>query len=249
MALSIAVTLHAVSAHRIQFRTRTIACLADSSPVRILAYGDSLTAGIFNMEEPDQLYPYVPHLQAALKGKAIVRHRGLPGWTAQGMVDNLDDSDKGLKGILRKAGSNPPVDLAILLAGTNDVGFYADADSICAALVSLHSAAHELGVRTLAVGIPPSAFLARDTVAATTAAEVNERIQAWSARQPNALAGFVRHPVGAYEPGGALWSRDGLHLSPEGYRTTGEGLVDAVRWRLGEVSVGSSARSGRNVIC
>ena len=102
-ALSIVVTLHAVSAHRIQYRTRAISCQAEgSSPARILCYGDSLTAGTFNMEEPDVLFPYAPHLEAALKlkGAAIVRHRGLPGWTAQGMVDSVDDANVGLRGLL-----------------------------------------------------------------------------------------------------------------------------------------------------
>jgi lysophospholipase L1-like esterase len=249
-ALSVAVTLHAVSASRVQLhaRARTVTCQAGGSPARILAYGDSLTAGTFKMDAPDELYPYAPHLEAALKGAAIVRHRGLPGWTAQAMLNSVDDADRGLRGILKKAGINPPVDLAIVLAGTNDIGCYTDADGIIAALVGLHSAAHELGVRTLAVGIPPSAFLARDEPAATTAAEVNERMQAWCQRQPNALAGFEPHPVRAYEPDGGLWSRDGLHLSPEGYRVTGEGLVAAVRRRLEESSVGSSARGGRNII-
>lgn len=244
--LGIVVTLHAVSAYRIQYRTRTITCQAEgSSPARILCYGDSLTAGTFNMEEPDILFPYAPHLEAALKGAAVVRHRGLPGWTAQGMVDSVDDANVGLRGLLRKA---QPINLAVVLAGTNDLGCYADADSLTESLVSLHTAAHELGVRTLAVGIPPSAFLSRDATAARIAADVNDRLREWSARQPNALAGFVPHPVGMYEPNGALWSRDGLHLSPEGYRATGEGLADAVRHRLAEAAVGSSASAGRNII-
>ena len=130
MVLTVSFSLYARSASSIQLRTTTIAACQQAGPARILAYGDSLTAGTFNMEEPDQLFPYAPHLQSALGGLAVVRHRGLPGWTAQGMLDAVDDSDRGLRGILRKI-HDPPCDLAILLAGTNDLGCYADADSIC----------------------------------------------------------------------------------------------------------------------
>lgn len=244
--------LQATSAPRFQFamsarrhlRTCTIMC---KQPARILAYGDSLTAGTFNQAEPDDLYPYAPTLETALGNAAIVRHRGLPGFTAQFMLDNVDDADLGLCGILRKI-RDPPIALAILLAGTNDVGCRTSADDICSALIGLHQAAHKLEVRTLAVGIPPSGFLTQDATAASTVAEVNERLRTWCSTQPNELADFVPHPIRKYEAGGALWSRDGLHLSPEGYAATGEGLAEAVRRRLTQSSSGSSARAGTNII-
>ena len=127
---------------RVRSRTDIIAC--DTWPARILAYGDSLTAG--TTDTPDE-HPYAPHLEAALgKMKAMVRHRGLPGWTASAMLANVNDADVGLRGLLRKAGgSTDPIDLAILLAGTNDLGYGADADDIVSSLIEMHAAAHELG--------------------------------------------------------------------------------------------------------
>jgi lysophospholipase L1-like esterase len=150
------------------------------------------------------------------------------------MLDSVGDDTRGLRGILQRlrevTGDDPPISLAIILAGTNDVGYRAGAEAVMTALRGLHAAAHQCGVPTLAVGIPPSAFQVRDGVAAATVADVNRGMREWCAVEP--MADYEPHPVDTYEPGGALWSVDGLHLSPEGYRATGEGLAAAVRRRL-----------------
>jgi lysophospholipase L1-like esterase len=230
--LAVAASVHAMSAARVRVHTRVIATQPTTAAVcRIFAYGDSLTAGTYDMSEPEALCPYAPFLEHALGDRAMVRHRGLPGWTAQGMLDNQNDEMLGLCGLLRRikkaTDEDPPVSLAIILAGTNDLGCYASAESIADSVIGLHRAAHGLSVRTLAIGIPPSAFQARDALAATTAKDVNDRLREWCAAEP--MAAYEAHPVGEFEPRGALWSADGLHLSPEGYRQTAEGLAPAVR--------------------
>ena len=236
--LAILTSLQATCANAVRFRTRvTVAQQQSPAATRIFCYGDSLTAGTFNMGEPDQLFPYAPHLERALCANGdsfMVRHRGLPGWTAAAMNDNVDDETRGLRGSLRRikeaAGDDPPVALAIILAGTNDLGCYADAASILEALQGIHLASHACNVPTLAVGIPPSGFMARDEYAAKTAAEVNSSLRDWCASE--AMADFEPHPIATFEPSSGLWSSDGLHFSPEGYRVTGEGLAAAVRRRL-----------------
>ena len=248
----VASSIHATTASSVQLRVQAL------MSQRVLAFGDSLTAGTHRMDD-EQLFPYAPHLERVLcygasmtagasppykelfpfapaleetlGDGAVVRHRGLPGWTAKAMLDYANDEQRGLCGILRRI-RDPSVALAIILAGTNDVGCYASADETFEALTGLHGAAHALGVRTLAVGIPPSAFQGRDPVAAQTVADVNERLRAWCTAQRDALAEYVPHPVGVFEPGGKLWSSDGLHLSPEGYKATGERLAGVVRGRL-----------------
>ena len=226
----IASSLHATTASSVQLRVQALMAQ------RVLAYGDSLTAGTHRMDD-EQLFPYAPHLErvlCSLGDDVVVRHRGLPGWTAKAMLDYANDEQRGICGILRRI-RDPSVALAIILAGTNDVGCFASADETVEALTGLHGAAHALGVRTLAVGIPPSAFQRRDPVAAETVAEVNERLREWCAAQHDSFAEYVPHPVSVFEPGGKLWSSDGLHLSPEGYKATGEGLADVVRGRLAAV--------------
>ena len=72
--------------------SRDLSCRAQH---RILCYGDSLTAG--TADSPWELYPYAPHLEKALNTNAnggtsfVVRHRGMPGWTAEAMVDAKND--------------------------------------------------------------------------------------------------------------------------------------------------------------
>lgn len=60
---------------------------------RILCYGDSLTAGTSPGSGGYLDHPYAPHLQAKLRealpskfGNAVVRHRGLPGWTGTSVL-------------------------------------------------------------------------------------------------------------------------------------------------------------------
>ena len=84
-------------------------------------------------------------------------------------------------------------------------------------------------IPTIAAGIPPSAYQAKQSEAAELANMVNRELRAWSLDRPE-LCRFVEHPVASWSEGDAL--PDGLHFSPEGYRALGEGLADVVRERL-----------------
>ena len=84
------------------------------------------------------------------------------------------------------------------------MGYRTGAAKIMQALAGLHGAAHSLGVPTLAVGIPPSAYQQRDSLAAETAADVNAQLCEWC--QGTALAEFEPHPVSEYDPSSGLWS-------------------------------------------
>jgi len=91
-----------------------------STPKRIFCFGDSLTAG--TAPPLDGLYPYGKMLESELGENFVVRWRGLPGWTAQTMVEYLDDGTVGLRAAVNGI-DNPPLSLVIILAGTNDIGF------------------------------------------------------------------------------------------------------------------------------
>ena len=41
-------------------------------------------------------------MRKALDDSVLVRHKGLPGWTARSMVEAADDPDNGLRSLLRK---------------------------------------------------------------------------------------------------------------------------------------------------
>ena len=201
------------------------AAALSAAPQRVLCYGDSLTAG--TSPPLDQDYPYAPVLEAALGSSVLVRHRGLPGATAAGMLDVLDDEQRGLRALLKRA---EPA-LCVILAGTNDLSYEPDASTIASSVVGLHELAHGLGVPTVCVGIPPSQWQAMAPEAAERAAAVNRELRAWCADR-GVFAAYVDHPIAAWNPGDERWAPDGLHFSPDGYRLCGEGLADVVRRRL-----------------
>jgi lysophospholipase L1-like esterase len=131
---------------------------------KILCFGDSLTAGT---SPPNaEYFPYAPYLEQALKDRGlenvVVRHRGMPGWTTQQMLQDLDGERTGLRSAIIGAVKQDPVNalsLVILLAGTNDMAHRSTADEIANNVRTLHQVSYENGVpRTLAIGIPPSGY-------------------------------------------------------------------------------------------
>merc|ERR1719253_877807 len=130
---------------------------------RILAFGDSLTAGFF--ANGQRFAPYAAALVESLlpSAAADVWVCGLSGLKASELGSKLDAQEirdvagrqgKGLRRILAEQG---PFDLAIIMAGTNDVGDASmSPESIVTSVRSLHAACHSVGVRTVALSVPPS---------------------------------------------------------------------------------------------
>jgi len=197
-------------------------------PIRILCYGDSLTAGT----SPPSLknYPYAPHLQEALNANAqsnlrfVVRHRGMPGWRASDMVDAADDSTFGLRSAIISI-SNPSLEMVIILAGTNDLGYASSSNQISQSIIALHNMALDCGVpKTVAIGIPPSGYQAMTPNVAKLVSDVNEQLKQYSLTS-NGHTMFVPFPF-EYQPrGGDLWAPDGLHFSPQGFQLLGESIA------------------------
>jgi len=220
---------------------------ADSSPTeqeevhRILCYGDSLTAG--TSTSPWELYPYAPHLEQALnnqqqqpanssgkKKRFVVRHRGMPGWTATEMVDGTSPQ-YGLRAAIRGI-QNPSLSCVILLAGTNDLGYvYSDNDdpveTVLKPIRQLHELAWQEGIpRTVAIAIPPSGYQARVADASFLCTAVNQALESFC-QEHAAKATFVPFPFD-YDASGDNWSPDGLHFSPTGYQVLGQSLAGPV---------------------
>ena len=196
-------------------------------PSRVFCYGDSLTAG--TSPPLDEDFPFAPVLERGLGSSYLVRHRGLPGATAAAMLEFADDEQRGLRSLLRRTEPS----LCVLLAGTNDMSYEPDGARVAASVRGLHEIAHGLGVATICVGIPPSAWQAMRPEAAELAAVVNRDLRSWCADRAD-VAAYVDHPIDSWSSGDARWAPDGLHFSPEGYRLCGEGLVDVVRRRLSQ---------------
>ena len=178
---------------------------ANGYPHRVLAYGDSLTAGTCG----PNYFPYSVYLEQALYERQqqkqregqnnggtdgdvrniVVRHRGIPGLKVQEMVDNLDGDRRGLRNAIQSI-SDPSLSIAILLAGTNDLGYeliYHNnnvelaAETILKNIMTLHQVCYDNQVPyTIAVGVPSSGYQYRMVDAANVVSIVNEQLQRYA---------------------------------------------------------------------
>lgn len=222
--------------------------------IRILAYGDSLTAGWH--DDGESLTPYAPTLEKRLRQlvghkEIIVRHRGLSGWTAQSMAQAADQDGIGIRAILRKADANVKasdtdqkvagvagvpeekrhtITACIIIAGTNDLGTTSSHEEIFDHIMELHAVAHAQGIHTISVDIPPSVGTNRGpTKYRKTHESVNQKLRESSLTSDMRV--HVSCPINWYPEGHAgseLWEEDGLHMSGPGYQELGNGLAPEV---------------------
>lgn len=119
-------------------------------PLRILAYGDSLTAG-FGLKP---YYPWAPVLANLLTQKLqrpVVAHaHGNPGWTSMQLA-NPSELRKAVTESMNAHGGRP--DLVLVMAGTNDKGEMTPRDSV-RALGRIHRFFHSAGATTVALAVP-----------------------------------------------------------------------------------------------
>jgi lysophospholipase L1-like esterase len=191
---------------------------------RILCFGDSLTAGLSGMN----FYPYAPYLEQALESTQV-RHAGFSGWTSTQLAEAAE-GDRGLATLIRKV-HNPAVSLVIILAGTNDLAYSLDSENIAQSVLNLHRLALEAGApRTLAIGIPESAYQSVHIDVKTAAALVNKVLR----ESQSQTMKYVEFPFD-YKRGDENWHPDGLHFTETGYRVLGEYLAPTVKQILCEL--------------
>lgn len=186
----------------------------------VLAYGDSLTAGYH--DDGDSFSPYAESLNNE-EPKILCDHLGHSGWTAQGMCMAATFPQT----LREAANAGFPYDLAVVMAGTNDLSSL-DSERIAQDVWNLHERAHALGVDTMAIGVPQSyAQLVVDDLA-RCAQDVNRRLE--SLCLENDAATYVACPVlyGATTLERQLWEPDGLHMSAAGYDALGKALAPVV---------------------
>jgi lysophospholipase L1-like esterase len=181
----------------------------------------------------------------------VVRWRGFPGWQASTLRDDgglatfLSDlivkqqqqqpQQISEKGDDEQPLPQPPLDLIIILAGTNDLAYEDDSSIILDNIKGIHEIAHSHGCKTIALGIPPSGWQVQDSnKVGAVAYEVNEKLQSWCcdsdsgdssiAFSCSTMVTYVPFPIKEFDRDSGLWAPDGLHFSPEGYKTIGESL-------------------------
>lgn len=209
---------------------------AAASPVRILAFGDSLTAGWTSFSSGNTA-GFAPHLQKALAGhhpkiKAEVSAAGAPGRPAS-------DSLRPLQEQLR-AGN---VDICLILLGANDLLPHFPSppqrvvDGLIEHLRAVHAAARRANTATVALGLLDHPMVAGQAGGPAALKAINARIE---------------QEVGAdaYIDGASLlsagqqgaWSHDSIHLTSEGYAELGKRLSKSLADAI--LSHGSNTRDG-----
>ena len=183
--------------------------------MRILAFGDSLTAGYH--KQGTAFAPWAP-LLCRLLGAAVCDHVGFSGFTTGQLVESMDMKAAtdvvprawpGLRHKLRTAG---PYDVVLILAGTNDLADQVTPAQLVRNLSVLHEAAHAAGARTVCMSIPDSHAATKVTWLMKLRGESNAAIKAWALRQPRDKVHFADseredsnlRPLALPEPPGQL---------------------------------------------
>ena len=203
---------------------------------RILAYGDSLTAGYTGFAVTHEYAPWAPHVAAALG--VPIDHVGMSGWTTKQMLDNqhskacvdvCGEQHPGLSWLLR----DKVPSTVLIMAGTNDLGV-AEPEQIFANLKQLHEICHRAGADTVALSVPQSEAT---TVGPQWVAERRRGVNALLsqyAEQTGTLCTYLAMDTEVpWSAGSPDYEPDGLHMTERGYKSFAEALAP----KLKEVAV------------
>ena len=199
----------------------------------ILCYGDSLTAGF--CDKGLKFEPYgrtlAKMLGTLLKVPCEVLVCGHSGHTASEMVANMDMATitdvggqvgKGLRRSLMEV--SRPLDLVLLMTGTNDIGKQVEPNLVLEDVIKLHDICKQHGVPSVALSPPP---VPMDTFTEGMRRRLRDLIAMWSSSASNVHA-FV-------DPGHFIpitctksWDADRLHFSPAGSQLLGQQLAQTV---------------------
>jgi len=210
-----------------------------SSPQRrILAFGDSLTAGWHGGGR--QFAPYGVALAEFLGPHvaADVCVCGLSGLKASELADQLhsgsisDMVNRTGPGLARLLTEHGPFDLALIMLGTNDIAEGGTSpEDILTRVQELHMACHNHGVRTVVLSVPPNGVAAAaaepDEAYLASWQQLNRVLEEW-ATGVGAAQGVVQYvDVGRIVPFSKCsghWEPDGLHFSEAGSWQLGQHL-------------------------
>ncbi|CAE8634549.1 unnamed protein product, partial [Polarella glacialis] len=216
------------------------AIASDAPRRRILAYGDSLTAGFCDSDGELRFSPYGKALCEALAPSiaAEIWVCGLSGMEAAEMAQALDCRSiedcvgrigKGLRRTLKDVGN---VDLVLIMAGTNDLG---DDDlrgaPIAITVQALHTACHCEGVPTVVLSVPANENVQKSQTYRKRWERVNALLRKWSESngRDDGVCFFVETALLVpFSEDSDLWDEDGLHLTAAGSRHLGTSLAPLV---------------------
>jgi acyl-CoA thioesterase I len=191
----------------------------------IAAYGDSTTAGTPGFTSPVESPPDgAGNVESQFTYWLMQAH---PDWRVLNRGVNGERSDQIRARFVRDLAGAAP-DVAIVLAGVNDIYQGLSAESVSHELEAMYVAAASLGIPVVAGTIIPY-----DTAGADENARMHV-VNAWirgyaAAHEPDVVACDTRAAVTSpAAPDRLMSSPDGLHPSPDGYRRMALALEPAV---------------------
>ena len=192
--------------------------------MRIIAFGDSTTAGTPGFQSPLEAPPSGQGDPTSQYAWWLSQAR--PGWEVLNRGVNGERSDQ-IHARLRRdvLGAHP--DVVVIIAGVNDVYQGFPARHAIEHLATMYETALEAGVHVIAGSILPFDTATPDQNARM--GEVNAWICSFVQRRPGIF--FVdtrRAAASAADPDRLDTSPDGLHPSQEGYRRVAEALLPAL---------------------
>jgi len=214
--------------------------------LRVLAFGDSLTAGYHQLGF--RFEPYAKHLSELLTKKmgqpVQVEELGFSGWTTSDMLNHFQRDDAsasdvcgihkpGLLFSLRNAQQQErPFTHVIILGGTNDLGSYSGENTL-SNLKELHNAiSSKFKTRTIALTIPEHFSERHMTKVASNRKIVNDGLKQLAAQriisQVVDIAELLPFFSLSTEEQKLLW--EGLHLTAAGYHRIAELVYQNITW-------------------
>jgi len=206
-----------------------------SDPRRILCYGDSLTVGF--CDSGMRFEPYGKTLADSLGTAGIaseVSVCGLSGRTAEEMIAEKDSAvftdcaavDHVGKGLARILNEDANFNVAMILAGTNDLGFAGctaglTANHIFARIQQLHAICHQRGISTIAF-VPPCESHGPARVVQRQLAAL---LATWARKEPQVSALYDVEELVPRACSNGFWDSDDLHMSAAGQRMLGQRLA------------------------
>ena len=198
--------------------------MAMATPIRILCFGASITAGWSQLGT--RYYPYACTLEARLK-KALpnrqfgIKVAGLPGDTViQGQYS------KRLRSLISTATS--PYDWVIVQGGGNDLLSCREPKDILEALRDLWSIAFEAGSKVIALTVTKTVLgsegLARryDALNELIVSEENEKLYSVDVSKMLPPATMDNVMISR------IYEKDGVHLGEKGYAMMGEAIASSL---------------------
>mmetsp|Transcript_124757 Transcript_124757/g.216313 ORF Transcript_124757/g.216313 Transcript_124757/m.216313 type:complete len:691 (+) Transcript_124757:81-2153(+) len=193
---------------------------------RILCYGDSLTAGF--CANGLRYEPYGDTLSESLNmggASCEVGVCGLVGHTAETMITELSHASvrdivgRPGKGLVRILEEDRPIDLVVLMVGTNDLGKGTHPQDIADDICALHTECHARGVPTISLAPPTGISMQRGWARSNReqlADILSVRIGARVGAADGVLAHFDAEELLPRSHGNKHWEPDEIHFSAAG---------------------------------